>query len=87
MSSVHDVASYAPPGYRLARSDYADGCVTHIFEHPLGSPLKCAVSAGEDEREALARFQQAAMVRLGLVAPPKPALVPSLHRFEDDEQS
>lgn len=59
--SVHNVNDYAPPGYKLAATHYADGKCTHVFEtldehgHMVG--LLCTIGQHDDERAALEAFK------------------------------
>jgi hypothetical protein len=58
---VHNVSSYAPPGYRLARTSYEGGATKHVFTAD-GQPdlvCECASQTEEAERAALAAFQGA----------------------------
>jgi hypothetical protein len=60
---VHNVSSYAPPGYRLARTSYEGGATKHVFTAD-GQPdlvCECASQTEEAERAALAAFQGAHM--------------------------
>jgi hypothetical protein len=56
---VNKVADYAPPGYRLTRTDYADGVCMHTFEADGRMPVSCSGSwpTADDELAALEAFQ------------------------------
>lgn len=58
---VHNVSAYAPPGYKLARTEYDGGLTKHVFASP-GAPdlvCECVAETPEQERGALAAFQAA----------------------------
>lgn len=55
--SVHNVNDYAPHGYVLAATHYADGKCTHVFSADGQRDVELVVSQHEDEREALERFK------------------------------
>jgi hypothetical protein len=71
IGQMHDVKDYAPVGYRLERSDYADGGVSHLFVADGRPDLVCKVSAHEDEKAVLTSF------RVGHLAPPNSSVVPN----------
>lgn len=56
---VHNVADYAPPGYRLERTDYGDKKCRHTFVKAESPDLVCELVAHDaaEERAALADFQ------------------------------
>ena len=56
---LHDAASYAPPGYKLERSDHDNGVCKHLFVSAGGPDLVCEVSPKDaaEERDALLAFQ------------------------------
>lgn len=48
---VHNVNEYAPPGHKLARTDYEGGATVHVFTDSAGVELKlqfCAADAAEE---------------------------------------
>lgn len=71
---VHKVRDYAPPGYKLARTEYADGLTRHVFARvgDAGSEiaLECAPSDAAEEIGYLEKFRD--------MHTPKPAPVDTL---------
>lgn len=67
---LSNVADFAPPGYRLERSDMGSGRCTHRFVAEGKPELVCEGSwaSADEERQALERFQA------GTVDPPDVAL-------------
>jgi hypothetical protein len=59
VGQMHDVASYAPAGYRLERTEYEGGRAIHNFVSDTGATLCWPISAHEDERTTLERYRAA----------------------------
>lgn len=57
---VHNVSDFAPPGYRLARTEY-EGCTRHVFARLDGSgdelALECRPASAAEEVGYLEAFQ------------------------------
>lgn len=52
------IGTYAPPGYELLSSHYADGSVVHTFACEGKPELTCTVGAHESEQEKLDAFRE-----------------------------
>lgn len=74
---VNNVSSYAPPGYKLARTEYEGGRTKHVF-CLVASPsseiaLECAPSDAAEEAGYLEKFRE-----LHTPKAPEPAPEPEL---------
>jgi hypothetical protein len=58
---VHNVSSYAPPGYRLARTEYEGGTTKHVFasidDARREIALECAPADAAEEVGYLEKFR------------------------------
>lgn len=59
---VHNVSSYAPPGYRLARTEYEGGATKHVFaridDATSEVALECVPGDAAEERGYLEAFRE-----------------------------
>lgn len=74
---VHNVSSYAPPGHKLARTEYIDGRTVHVFTDSSGAEARLEFFAADaaEERGYLEKFQA---MHTPKAPEPRPALVEPL---------
>jgi len=76
---VHNVSSYAPPGYQLAQTLYEGGATKHVFAR-VDSPsdtvtLECIPSSAAEEIGYLESFRDMHTPKAPAVVEAEPAVV------------